>query len=230
METMHIYDSDAEANIEVEVVSSTEIEDGTYHVVTVWDMTFAIIEHDDGTVVSQNDWQGETVPVEQIADERWRDVTPVPDASMTRDRAEFRAIRETVGMTQQALADMLAVQVRSVKRWEQDNLHGWYEPPDEAWQVLHDALDAQGVAVDAALDKVREIEQQQGHAPEYVYLTYWLSQVDYVSWSTDAQLGVASDWRMANANTRAAATALREHGYEVRFVNGAPVASPPADI
>ena len=34
------------------------------------------------------------------------------------NKAEFRAMREMVGMTQATLADALGVEVRSVKRWE----------------------------------------------------------------------------------------------------------------
>jgi DNA-binding transcriptional regulator YiaG len=37
---------------------------------------------------------------------------------MDRTKAEFRAIRETVGMTQGMLADALGVEQRSVRRWE----------------------------------------------------------------------------------------------------------------
>ena len=35
-----------------------------------------------------------------------------------RTKAEFRAIREQLGMSQSVLADMMDVQDRSVRRWE----------------------------------------------------------------------------------------------------------------
>ena len=136
-------------------------------------------------------------------------------------RAEFRALRESVGMTQQRLADTLGVQVRSVKRWEQENDEGWYEPPADAWDVLYDALDAQEKAILEAVKAVVAIEREQGAAPDHVDVAYWLNADDYAEHSTDAAYGVAGDWRMANANARAVATVLRRRGLDVRFANPA---------
>ena len=38
--------------------------------------------------------------------------------AMERTKADFKALRETVGMSQQALADALHVDKRSIQRWE----------------------------------------------------------------------------------------------------------------
>ena len=138
-----------------------------------------------------------------------------------RSKAEFRAIREQIGMTQAALADELGVEIRSVKRWEKPSPDGWYQPPQDAWDVLDAALEQQHRIVDAAIAKVDEIMASMGSLPEAVELKYWLSESDYVSWSTDADYGIDGDWRMANANTRACATVLRLRGIAVRFVSGA---------
>ena len=148
---------------------------------------------------------------------------------MTRTKAEFRALRETVGMTQAALAAAMGVEVRSVKRWEKPNPHGWYDPPQDAWDVLDGALAAQRRAVEKALEVVENVAEEHGE-PQAVELAYWLSEADYVSWSTDSALDAPGDWRMANANARAAASALAALGYRVRFESGAPFPAPDAEI
>lgn len=135
-------------------------------------------------------------------------------------RAEFRALRETLGITQQALADELGVQVRSVRRWESSHPKGYYEPPQDAWDVLRRYADQQQRVVAYALEKVEEIADEMG-APDTVEIKYWLSEPDYISWSTDVDNGIIGDWRMANANARATALILQDRGYTVAFVNGA---------
>ena len=137
------------------------------------------------------------------------------------NKAAFRAIRESVGMTQQTLADELGVEVRSVKRWEREYDNGWYQPPQDAWDVLRAAQERQRQAVETALGKVDEIDAAVGRPPVSVALLYWLSEDDYLAFSTDAAHGVAGDWRMANANARAVAVALNVIGVDVEWRNGA---------
>ena len=51
---------------------------------------------------------------------------------MNRNKATFRAMRETLGLTQQSLADRLNVKVLSVKRWEMPKYPqqaGWTQIP-----------------------------------------------------------------------------------------------------
>lgn len=54
---------------------------------------------------------------------------------MKKTKAAFRAIREDCGLSQQDVADEAGVNVRSVKRWENDGIEG-YMPPDDVWQFL----------------------------------------------------------------------------------------------
>lgn len=142
---------------------------------------------------------------------------------MIRSKAAFRAIRETVGYTQAALADELGVQVRSIKRWESRETP--QQPPEDAWRILTAALEAQDDVVDYAYEKANEIIGKlctdEYVAPPAIHLRYWTSGEDYAARSTDARLGVAGDWRMANANARAVAAVLRSHAIEVEFVDGA---------
>lgn len=137
-----------------------------------------------------------------------------------RNKPEFRAIREMVGMTQAALADELGVEVRSVKRWESPTAA--QQPPQDAWDVLDAALERQREVVGFALDKVHDVMDETGGAPQAVVLPYWANADEYAVASTDAAMGVAGDWRMANANERALAAILWSEGIDVAWSNGNP--------
>lgn len=127
-----------------------------------------------------------------------------------RNKAEFRALRETVGMSQQLLADMLDVEVRSVKRWEHPN---GSEPPNDAWDVLAEARERQVWVVDAAVDKAHEIESDAGRSPNAVQITYWPNAAAYENAHPDEDYS----WMMANANARLIALELTRLKFDVRF-------------
>lgn len=133
---------------------------------------------------------------------------------MNHTKAEFRAIREAVGMTQQAFADELGVKVLSVKRWESPDKP--QQAPADAWFVLNDALRIQRQVVAYAIAKAEEMEREVG-GKLTVTLPYWASQEDYDDFHVPADDG---DWRMANANLRMVAFALHERGFTVRWVSG----------
>lgn len=135
-----------------------------------------------------------------------------------RTKAEFRALREIVGLTQAALADELGVQVRSVKRWELPAAP--QRPPQDAWDVLDEAVAAQRQVVSYALGKVDELAMEHGDYPKEVSLPYWSSAEHYRQGHSVPDVG---DWRMANANNRAVALALRERGIPVSWVDVSPV-------
>lgn len=134
----------------------------------------------------------------------------------SRTLAEFRAIRETVGMTQGMLADALGVEPRSVRRWESPSAP--QVPPQDAWDVLDAALSNQRHAVAAALGEVDRIAQEQGTYPENAALPYWTSQEAYDSGHYTGADG--QDWRMANATLRVLAYALHERGIAVVWNDG----------
>lgn len=139
---------------------------------------------------------------------------------MKRPKTEFRAIRERVGITQAELARRLHVEARSVRRWE--NPANPWDIPQDAWDVLDAALKRQREVLDFALKKVDEIVGQHGKAPDAIRLPYWLTEGDYVMWSTDADNGIDGDWHMANANNLALALRLEERGIAVEWVDGNP--------
>ena len=132
-----------------------------------------------------------------------------------RTKAEFRAIRETVGMTQGMLADALGVEQRSVRRWESPTND--YVPPQDAWDVLDAALSAQRRGIATALGKVDEIAKERGTYPKSVMLPYWSSQDAY---DRDHYVDDGGDWRMANATNRLLAHALHERGIQVVWSDG----------
>lgn len=134
----------------------------------------------------------------------------------SRTKSEFRALRETVGLLQGDIARKLGVEERSVRRWESPTAPQF--PPQDAWDVIDDALQLQRKVVSFALGKVDEIAQQQGNYPHVVELPYWSSAKDFARHHSADDGG---NWRMANANSRLVAFALHERGIAVKWIDGA---------
>lgn len=111
--------------------------------------------------------------------------------------ADLKAIRETVGMSQQDLADRLGVNVRSVKRWE-NPLYD-YEAPEGAYEVVEDALARQHEVVAYAVNVAEKMDTETP-----VELTY--------------SRGLTSESRMANANVRLVGFILESRGHEVVYL------------
>lgn len=124
---------------------------------------------------------------------------------MPRTREEFRFLRETVGMTREELAAILDVEPRAVKRWETHNDGGWYQIPQDAWDVLDDEREEQAVRVNAILDGLEA-------SGEPVMLRYWLTVRDH------DRLGGELPWRIENADTRLVAMELEHRGVEYGFL------------
>ena len=125
-------------------------------------------------------------------------------------KADFRAMRETAGYSQQALADALNVNVKTVKRWEHEADASM--PPADAWNLLEAALDVQQRMAAYAVSVVRKQEAALGAKPQAVQLTYFRDQAMFDRYGRDeGYFGVA------NANSRAAAAVLQAEGYGVSF-------------
>lgn len=129
--------------------------------------------------------------------------------------AEFRAMREQVGMSQQDVADALGVRVLSVKRWE--NPEYPFEIPDDAWDVLDAAYGMQQQQVEYAVDSaIAAVEATRKQSDMDVLLRYWRTQSDYDAAHPDEP----GPYGQANAVARAAAERLRTLGFEVSFTYG----------
>lgn len=126
-------------------------------------------------------------------------------------KADFKAMREMVGMSQSLLAKRLGVTTTSVKRWERPDFD--HEPPQDAWDIILAAREQQKKVVDYAIKKAKGLEMQMGNASKAINLTYWRSEEEY----ENAHPGEGENWQMANANSRLAAHELEMMKYEVDF-------------
>lgn len=127
-----------------------------------------------------------------------------------RSNADFKALRERVGLSQQNVADALGVTVRSVKRWEHEDAQ--HHAPQDAWDVLDAALRSQQQAAAHALEIAREARGIAGKMPASVSIGYFRNQGMFDEHGRDD-----GPFGQANANARAAAAALESEGYDVQF-------------
>lgn len=122
---------------------------------------------------------------------------------MGRSKADFKARREALGLTQQDVADAADVTLTTAKRWERP---GAPEPPEDVWAWIEDCERLQAEVVDAAAS----VAIARGRGPEQI--TYYRTQEQY-----DALGGSPGPYGVANANARLVAHRLRELGREVDF-------------
>ena len=132
-----------------------------------------------------------------------------------RNKQEFKALREQVGMRQVDMAREMDVSERSVKRWESVK-YKEYNAPQSAWDILDDALKLQRQVISAALGQIDEAAQEVGGYPASVKLVYWSSQAEYDEHHCVDDDG---DWRQANATARIVSYALHERGIETDWIS-----------
>lgn len=128
--------------------------------------------------------------------------------------ATFRAVRETVGLSQKAVADGLGVTEQSVKYWER----GLRSVAKFAEEWLMGQVAEHDRAVSQTVDAALKMIDSQNEALELgtmyrppIGLTYWRNQHEYEEDHRDGYYGVV------NARSRDVATMLRGMGYEVEF-------------
>lgn len=122
-------------------------------------------------------------------------------------KADLRALREMVGLSQQQLADLVHVSRETVKRWENES-YDWDAPAD-VWTLLYNLRDRQRQAVDAALDMA---DGMPNDAPTETVISYYRSQAQYDACHPDGGL-----YTIANATARAIGMALELDDLPVRY-------------
>lgn len=123
-------------------------------------------------------------------------------------KADFRATRETIGLTQGDVAKACGVSLRTVKRWEHPD---WQEPPEDAWAWLRDILDRHDAMVDEAVGRALAIAAELGE-PETVVITYYRDQAQH-----DAHGREPGPYGFVNAVSREVALELSGEGLETEF-------------
>ncbi len=128
---------------------------------------------------------------------------------MERTKANFRALREMVGLSQMDVANLLECGLRSVKRWEHPTQPYW--APEAAWAIVEELYRRQREAVELALDKAEQADK----AGELVDIpvVYYRDQPMMDMYGRDR--GSAT---VVNATARAIHAALTAMGYPASFV------------
>lgn len=128
-----------------------------------------------------------------------------------RSKADFRALRESIGLSQTDLGRMLGVKTLTVQRWEKEGPDG-YLIPDEAWDVLDERAEVHGQMVDHMVERCVTAFEAHGDYPKVVTITYYRSQEDYEAFGRDR-----GPFGFANAAALDTARELRRLGFSVRF-------------
>lgn len=122
-------------------------------------------------------------------------------------KADFRALREGIGLTQQNVADMCGVKVNTAKRWERT---GWPDPPEDAWDALGEAADRHDELVAFGVAKALDLAASTGVTE--VALTYYHDQAQYDAMGRDE-----GPYGFVNAVARDVAAELTGRGLDVCF-------------
>ncbi|MBT1167264.1 helix-turn-helix transcriptional regulator [Bifidobacterium simiarum] len=124
---------------------------------------------------------------------------------VSRSKADFRVLRESLGLSQAWVARRLKVSRATVVAWEDPNV--FYPPRREAWELLEGLwalADARARSiVDMALSAAR-VARERGVEPAPLLLSYWRSKAQ---WSR-VHDGHGGDWLAENPAVRMAADRL----------------------
>lgn len=122
-------------------------------------------------------------------------------------KADFRALRESLGLTQQDVADACDVRVLAIKRWERPD---YTDPPQDAWEWLEDMADLHDEMVEDTVNRMFELSSFTG--AESVAITYFRDQAQYDACGRDeGPVG------FVNAVARDVAAELTARGINVAF-------------
>lgn len=130
---------------------------------------------------------------------------------MARGKADFKARREQLGLTQQDVAQALTVNVKTVKNWENPR-QTRYRISDAAWEYLDRAADVQAQQVAYARSVIEAQSEALAGNTVVVPITYYRDQATYDRFGREA-----GPFGQANANARAIASELERMGIQVEF-------------
>lgn len=129
----------------------------------------------------------------------------------TRGKADFKALRERVGLSQQDVASALDVNIKTVKNWENPKQERYLIPVD-AWDYLEDAAELQRKQVSYACAVIAQQVEAFGMEPVTVPITYYRDQKMYDEFGRDP-----GPFGQANANARAIGYELERRGIDVEY-------------
>lgn len=130
---------------------------------------------------------------------------------MSRGKADFKARREQLGLTQQDVAQALTVNVKTVKNWENPR-QTRCRISDAAWEYLDRAADMQAQQVAYARSVIEAQSEALAGNTIVVPITYYRDQATYDRFGREA-----GPFGQANANARAIASELERMGIQVEF-------------
>lgn len=122
---------------------------------------------------------------------------------MGRGKADFKARREDLGLSQQDVACAAKVSVATVKKWERPGCAG---PPNDAWEWLEDRERIRSEKVDGIV--IDTVLHGDGGCSQLVYSR---TQEQHEA------MGGRGPYGAANADARLVARTLRSLGFEVCF-------------
>ena len=126
-------------------------------------------------------------------------------------KAQFRATREMVGLTQADVAEDLKVSIQSVKRWEREDMTN-YSVPESALRYINDQKADFVNTVTRLYNSYFELIESNIVDIDALPLTYCRDQSMHDDWTREpARFGTA------NAIARAVATMLEIDGYHVEW-------------
>lgn len=122
--------------------------------------------------------------------------------------ANFRALREICGVTQQQVADAMGVQIRTVKRWEK----GETPLPDDALAWMRECATEHTLGVRTELGEI----MAKAEPGEAICLTYYRTQ-EQADLEAEIRGVEAGPYQFINAVYRSVGERLTDMGYLVSF-------------